>query len=129
MFTIFRATKKSEDNESADSYDDLSDSEDDDESNVGLANRIPASHEVQMAHGPRSILALASDPSGARLASGSIDSRFVSIFFLPASSFLCYHFLTCVSVTVWITMNCLNFAAFAFGISLAWIHQCEAFEH
>ncbi|XP_031621375.1 gastrulation defective protein 1 homolog [Contarinia nasturtii] len=69
-----KVTKKKDDNESADSYDDLSDSEDDDESNVGLANRIPASHEVQMVHGTRSILALASDPSGARLASGSIDS-------------------------------------------------------
>lgn len=66
------------DDESADSYDDLSDSEEDEDSNAGLANRIPASHEVAMTHGPRSILALASDPSGARLASGSIDSRFFS---------------------------------------------------
>lgn len=71
-----RAEKeKKDDNESTDSYDDLSDSEDDDESNIGLAKKIPASHEVAMVHGPRSILALASDPSGARIASGSIDSR------------------------------------------------------
>lgn len=74
-FKFHRTKKKADDNESADSYDDLSDSEDDDESNAGLANRIPASHEVAMVHGTRSVLALASDPSGARLASGSIDSR------------------------------------------------------
>lgn len=67
--------EKQDDNESTDSYDDLSDSEDDDESNVALAKKIPASHEVSMVHGTRSILALASDPSGARIASGSIDSR------------------------------------------------------
>lgn len=73
---IFSRTKpKNDENESADSYDDLSDSEDDEDSNAGLANRIPASHEVSMVHATRSILALASDPSGARLASGSIDSR------------------------------------------------------
>lgn len=77
MHKIFsRIKKKTDDNDSDDSYNDLSDSEDDDDSNAGLANRIPASHEVQMVHGTRSILALASDPSGARLASGSIDSRY-----------------------------------------------------
>lgn len=68
-------TGKKDDNDSTDSYDDLSDSEDDDDSNVGLAKKIPASHEVSMVHGARTILALASDPSGARIASGSIDSR------------------------------------------------------
>lgn len=73
---LSRAKKDADDDESADSYDDLSDSDGDDDSNVGLANRIPATHEVAMVHGPRSILALASDPSGARLASGSIDSRY-----------------------------------------------------
>lgn len=72
---VCRTKKPKEDDEDADSYDDLSDSEDDDESDVGLANRIPVSHEVAMVHGTRSVLALACDPSGARLASGSIDSR------------------------------------------------------
>lgn len=67
--------EKKNDDESTDSYDDLSDSEDDEESIVALAKKIPASHEVAMVHGTRSILALASDPSGARIASGSIDSR------------------------------------------------------
>lgn len=49
--------------------DDLSDSDDDDDSNsdAGLAKRIPATHEVGMQHGSRAILALAADPSGARL--------------------------------------------------------------
>lgn len=64
-----------EDDKSADSYDDLSDSDDDDQSNAALANRIPVSCEVSMVHGPRTVLALACDPSGARLASGSIDSK------------------------------------------------------
>lgn len=68
---------RKEDDESADSYDDLSDSDDDDDSNVALVKKIPASHEVSMVHGTRSILALASDPSGARIASGSIDSRLI----------------------------------------------------
>lgn len=63
-----------EDDKSADSYDDLSDSDDDEQSNAALANRIPVSCEVSMVHGPRTVLALACDPSGARLASGSIDS-------------------------------------------------------
>lgn len=63
-----------EDDKSADSYDDLSDSDDDDESNTALANRIPVSCEVSMVHGTRTVLALACDPSGSRLASGSIDS-------------------------------------------------------
>lgn len=34
---------------------------------------IPYTHEVQMQHGHRAILAMAADPSGARLVSGSID--------------------------------------------------------
>lgn len=68
--------EEKEDDESADSYDDLSDSEDEDESNAALVKRIPATHEVAMVHGTRTVLALASDPSGARIASGSIDSRY-----------------------------------------------------
>lgn len=69
------ATVKQVKNGSAsdDSYDDLSDSDNDESSNEALLRRIPASHEVNMQHGPKAILALAGDPSGARLASGSID--------------------------------------------------------
>lgn len=64
-----------DDEKSADSYDDLSDSDDDDKSNTALANRIPVSCEVSMVHGTKTVSALACDPSGARLASGSIDSK------------------------------------------------------
>lgn len=67
-----------EDEKSADSYDDLSDSDDDDKSNTALANRLPLSCEVSMVHGTRTVLALACDPSGSRLASGSIDSNKLS---------------------------------------------------
>lgn len=69
------AANDDEDEKSADSYDDLSDSDDDDKSNTALANRIPVSCEVSMVHGTRTVLALACDPSGSRLASGSIDSK------------------------------------------------------
>ncbi|KAG6457113.1 hypothetical protein O3G_MSEX010117 [Manduca sexta] len=53
-----------------DSYDELSDSDDDE---VSLEKRIPNSHEVEMHHGSKAVLGLAVDPSGARLATGSID--------------------------------------------------------
>lgn len=36
-------------------------------------SKIPASHEVSMLHGNRAVVALAADPAGARLASGSVD--------------------------------------------------------
>lgn len=68
-----QAIKEKNPNESDDSYDDLSDSDNDECSNEALLRRIPASHEVNMQHGAKAILALAGDPSGARLASGSID--------------------------------------------------------
>jgi WD repeat-containing protein 70 len=38
-----------------------------------LQSKIPASHEVQMQHGSKAVLALAVDPAGARMASGSMD--------------------------------------------------------
>lgn len=63
-----------DDNKSDDSYNDLSDSDGDDDGSIeSLQRRIPATHEVNMQHGTKAILALAGDPSGARLASGSID--------------------------------------------------------
>jgi WD40 repeat protein len=36
-------------------------------------SKIPASHEVSMMHGSRAVLAVAVDPAGARLATGSVD--------------------------------------------------------
>lgn len=58
----------------ADDEDDNDDDDDDsDEDDDNLIRRIPYTHEVQMQHGSRAVLALAGDPSGARLVSGSID--------------------------------------------------------
>lgn len=54
----------SDENDSDDSGDEHEDS---------IAYRIPASHEVEMIHGSKAISALASDSSGARIVSGSID--------------------------------------------------------
>ncbi|XP_050324025.1 gastrulation defective protein 1 homolog [Bactrocera neohumeralis] len=54
----------------SDDDDDDDDEEDDDDN---LERKIPNTHEVQMQHGSRAVLALAGDPAGARLVSGSID--------------------------------------------------------
>ncbi|CAO1420113.1 unnamed protein product [Diamesa serratosioi] len=68
-------TSKKNKKPSEDSDDDSDD--DDDESDDGeedsIAYKIPASHEVQMQHGTKAVIAMAVDASGARLASGSID--------------------------------------------------------
>lgn len=61
-----------DDDEEEDSYDELSDS-DNESSDTSLMKKIPCSHEVQMQHGSKAIIALSVDPSGSRLASGSID--------------------------------------------------------
>lgn len=66
-----KATKESSKDEDSDDDDYSSDEDSDDEQS--LAKRIPYTHEVQMQHGSRAVLALAGDPSGARLVSGSID--------------------------------------------------------
>ncbi|XP_074640598.1 WD repeat-containing protein 70-like [Tubulanus polymorphus] len=52
----------------ADEEDD--DEEDEEEKPV---NKIPASHEISLDHGSKTISAMALDPSGARLVTGSID--------------------------------------------------------
>ncbi|XP_037965751.2 gastrulation defective protein 1 homolog [Plutella xylostella] len=66
------ALKKADDKtKGEDSYDELSGS--DDEDDAGPEKKIPNSHEVQMLHGSKAVVALAVDPSGARLATGSID--------------------------------------------------------
>lgn len=54
-----------------DSYNELSDS--DEEDGTQLVNRIPSSHEVKMEHGSKAVVAVAADPSGARLSTGSVD--------------------------------------------------------
>lgn len=43
------------------------------EEELQLKDKIPCSHEVTMTHGTKAVTAIAADPSGARLASGSID--------------------------------------------------------
>jgi len=68
--------KKDEKNESDDDDDDDADKESSDteeEEEVTLRDKIPCSHEVSMTHGTKAVIAIAADPSGARLASGSID--------------------------------------------------------
>ncbi|XP_047344434.1 gastrulation defective protein 1 homolog [Vespa velutina] len=40
---------------------------------MSLKEKIPCTHEVTMTHGTKAVIAIAADPSGARLASGSID--------------------------------------------------------
>ncbi|EDW77124.1 uncharacterized protein Dwil_GK22197 [Drosophila willistoni] len=70
-------TKSSEDaseqSKEQDSDEDSDDDGEDSDDEQSLARRIPYTHEVQMQHGSRAVLALAGDPSGARVVSGSID--------------------------------------------------------
>lgn len=47
--------------------------EEEDDAEEDDAHLIPDTHEVQMQHGSRAVLALSCDPVGARLVSGSID--------------------------------------------------------
>lgn len=49
------------------------DEEDDESSDDESSNKIPCTHEVTMTHGTKAVTAIAADPSGARLASGSVD--------------------------------------------------------
>ncbi|RVE46659.1 hypothetical protein evm_008671 [Chilo suppressalis] len=62
--------KESKSDTDEDSYDELSGSDDEE---LTLEKRIPNTHEVQMQHGTKAVVALSVDPSGARLATGSID--------------------------------------------------------
>ncbi|XP_013165670.1 PREDICTED: gastrulation defective protein 1 homolog [Papilio xuthus] len=63
-------SKENESNSEEDSYDELSGSDDDE---VSMEKKIPNTHEVEMLHGSKAVIALAVDPSGARLATGSVD--------------------------------------------------------
>lgn len=69
--------KKKKKKKEEESDDEDEDEDDDDESNteeeVTLRDRIPCTHEVSMTHGTKAVIAIAADPSGARLASGSVD--------------------------------------------------------
>nr|CAD7579044.1 unnamed protein product [Timema californicum] len=49
-----------------------SDDSDDDES-IDPRDNIPSSHEVSLLHGSKAVVAVAADPAGARLATGSVD--------------------------------------------------------
>ncbi|XP_066584432.1 gastrulation defective protein 1 homolog [Prorops nasuta] len=60
-------------NDTDDDDDDNNDNEESDNEDISLADKIPCSHEVSMTHGLKAITAIAADPSGARLASGSVD--------------------------------------------------------
>ncbi|XP_005180371.2 gastrulation defective protein 1 homolog [Musca domestica] len=66
-------TKEPSKKPSKNSDDDEDDDDDDDDEDEDLEKKIPDSHEVKMQHGSKAILALAGDPAGARLVSGSID--------------------------------------------------------
>ncbi|XP_056117393.1 WD repeat-containing protein 70 isoform X2 [Rhinichthys klamathensis goyatoka] len=57
---------------SADSDDDDDDDEDDDDED-DVMKKIPDTHEITLQHGTKSVSALALDPSGARLITGSFD--------------------------------------------------------
>lgn len=62
--------KKEKEKEKDESDDDESS---DAEEEVTLRDKIPCTHEVSMTHGTKAVIAIAADPSGARLASGSVD--------------------------------------------------------
>ena len=75
-----KSKKQSKDSDDDSDDDDDDDDDDNDNSENGsddeggnLINKVPCSHEVTMHHGTKAITAIAADPSGARLASGSVD--------------------------------------------------------
>eukprot|EP00057_Strongylocentrotus_purpuratus_P026398 XP_011680872.1 PREDICTED: WD repeat-containing protein 70 isoform X4 [Strongylocentrotus purpuratus] len=53
--------------------DDEEDYEDDDEDNLPPEKKIPATHEIVLNHGNKSVSAVALDPSGSRLVTGGYD--------------------------------------------------------
>lgn len=66
-----KTKKRNDDDDDDEDFSDSDGSSDEEEDSV--AYRIPSSHEVEMIHGGKAITALASDSSGARIVSGSID--------------------------------------------------------
>ncbi|KAL7307419.1 hypothetical protein TKK_0000598 [Trichogramma kaykai] len=65
-------TKTKLKNEISDEVDD-SDSDKDDKNDEELIEKIPCTHQVLMKYGIKPVTAMAADPSGTRLASGSVD--------------------------------------------------------
>lgn len=53
--------------------DDDGDEADSDDDNTDISSAIPVDDEVSIIHGTKAVVALAVDPAGARLASGSVD--------------------------------------------------------
>lgn len=68
-----KSKKHYSDSDDDDEDDDDDDEDDDDEKETDLVSRIPCTHQVSMTHGNKAVTAIAADPSGARLASGSVD--------------------------------------------------------
>ncbi|KAG5670761.1 hypothetical protein PVAND_001002 [Polypedilum vanderplanki] len=68
-----KTKKKKSTNNDSDNDSESNEEEEEEDQEDSIAYRIPASHEVEMIHGSKAITALASDSSGARLSSGSID--------------------------------------------------------
>ncbi|PSN55116.1 Gastrulation defective protein 1 [Blattella germanica] len=66
------ADKNKTDSGKIDSDEDDEDNDDND-TQEGLQDKIPATHEVSMLHGSKAVVAIAADPAGARLATGSVD--------------------------------------------------------
>ncbi|KAG5318950.1 GAD1 protein, partial [Acromyrmex heyeri] len=64
---------ENENDDDDDDDDDKESSDSEEQEEVTLRDKIPCSHEVSMTHGTKAIIAIAADPSGARLASGSVD--------------------------------------------------------
>jgi len=67
------ATKEKKEKEKRKDESDDDDESSDAEEEVTLRDKIPCTHEVSMNHGTKAVIAIAADPSGARLASGSVD--------------------------------------------------------
>ncbi|EFN83080.1 Gastrulation defective protein 1-like protein [Harpegnathos saltator] len=64
---------KTSDTSEEEKRNDSEDDEDEESSDDESPNKIPCTHEVIMTHGTKAVTAIAADPSGARLASGSVD--------------------------------------------------------
>lgn len=71
--TLSEQSTKVKDKDDDDDESDEDDNESDTEEELKLKDKVPCSHEVTMTHGTKAVTAIAADPSGARLASGSID--------------------------------------------------------
>lgn len=64
---------KISDSRNVDDDDDDGDEADSDDDNTDISSAIPVDDEVSIIHGTKAVVALAVDPAGARLASGSVD--------------------------------------------------------